>query len=148
MKIDDALKGVKLLFLDTSPVVYFIEENPAYQPLVDNIFKRVDNGLLAAVASAVTLAECLVVPYRLGQSQVHRAFVNLLVHGQNMTFVPVDSVVAARGAELRASYNLALTDAFQVAAALVAGADAFLTNDLAFKRVQEIPILVLDDLEL
>jgi hypothetical protein len=35
----------------------------------------------------------------------------------------------------------------KVAAALAAGCNAFLTNDLGLKRVTELPILVLDELE-
>jgi hypothetical protein len=30
MKIEQALKGVKRLFLDTAPVVYFVEQNPEF----------------------------------------------------------------------------------------------------------------------
>jgi predicted nucleic acid-binding protein len=54
---------------------------------------------------------------------------------------------ANSAAELRARFNLSLTDAYQIAAALGAGCDAFLTNDAGLKRVREITILVLDDLE-
>jgi predicted nucleic acid-binding protein len=49
---------------------------------------------------------------------------------------------------LRATYNLKTPDALQVAAALHAGCDIFLTNDFGIKRVKEIHVLVLDDLEL
>lgn len=40
MKLDEALKGVSRLAFDTSPVIYFVEANPAYDKLVSNIFKR------------------------------------------------------------------------------------------------------------
>lgn len=39
-------------------------------------------------------------------------------------------------------------DALQIAAAVESGCEAFLTNDLTIKRVQEISVLVLDELEL
>jgi predicted nucleic acid-binding protein len=39
-------------------------------------------------------------------------------------------------------------DALHVATAIDAGCDAFLTNDTGIKRVHEIAVLVLDDLEL
>jgi predicted nucleic acid-binding protein len=41
-----------------------------------------------------------------------------------------------------------IADSLQIAAALSASCDAFLTNDLTLKKVSEIPILVLDDLEI
>lgn len=40
MNIQDALVGVRRLFLDTAPVIYHIEGNPAYQPLTDIIFSK------------------------------------------------------------------------------------------------------------
>ncbi|HXG11503.1 MAG TPA: PIN domain-containing protein [Gemmataceae bacterium] len=144
----DALRGVTRLFLDTAPIVYFVERHPQYTPVVDEIFNRIDVGTLPAVTSPVTLSECLVVPFRLGQAKVQQDFIDLVVTGQGITFVSVDDGIARRAAELRARYNLLLTDAFQVATALVVGCDALLTNDLALQRVREIPILIVDQLEL
>jgi predicted nucleic acid-binding protein len=43
---------------------------------------------------------------------------------------------------------LTLTDALQVAAALNAGCGTFLTNDVTLKRVTELRVLLLDELEL
>ena len=56
--------------------------------------------------------------------------------------------IADAAAELRARYNLRMPDALHVAAALSTSCDALLTNDARLKRVQELPILVLDELEL
>jgi predicted nucleic acid-binding protein len=148
LKIADALRTVTRLFLDTAPVIYYVERHPTYTARVDEIFDRIDAGNPRAVTSAVTLAECLVHPLRLGLTQVQQDYTDLIVAGANVTFMPLDDAIARRAAELRAHYNLALGDAFQVAAALAAGGDAFLTNDLGLKRVTELPILVLDELEL
>ena len=65
--------------------------------------------------------------------------------GVNTDFQGIDAVGDA-AAELRARYNVSLTDAFQVAAALAGLCDAFLTNDTALRRVTELVVLVLDDL--
>jgi len=62
--------------------------------------------------------------------------------------VPISAGVAESAADLRARYNLRTPDALHVATAIDAGCDAFLTNDTGIKRVQEIAVLVLDDLEL
>jgi predicted nucleic acid-binding protein len=147
VKVGTALQAVSRLFIDTAPVVYYIERNPIYAAVADDIFDRIDAGTLQGVTSPVTLAECLIVPIRLALTQIQHDFTDLLVHGANMVFVPLDAGIAGRTAELRAKYNLGLSDAFQVAAALAAGCQAFLTNDHGFKRVQELPILILADLE-
>jgi predicted nucleic acid-binding protein len=65
-----------------------------------------------------------------------------------MQTIPVNETIAARAAYLRAKYRLRTPDALHAATAIVSGCDAFLTNDVTFRRVNEIPILILDDLEL
>jgi predicted nucleic acid-binding protein len=145
--VAEALQGVTRLFLDTGPVIYYVERNPAYTALVDDIFDRIDRGTLSAATSPVTLAECLVMPIRQGLSQAEQDFIDLIVSGVNVSFVALDDAIARRAAQLRAGYNLTLADAFQVGAALAAGCDALLTNDLLLKRVQELPVLVLDELQ-
>jgi predicted nucleic acid-binding protein len=148
MKIDDAFRAVTRVFLDTAPVIYYAERHPQYGLLTDPIFDRLDAGTLFGVTSPVTLLECLVMPCRLGQPQLQQDFTDLIVRGQGVTFVPLTEAIASRGAQLRAQYGLTLPDAFQVAAALAAGCDAFLTNDIDLKRVRELPILVLGELQL
>jgi hypothetical protein len=61
MKVEEALRGVKRLFLDPAPVVYFVEQNPEFITRVEPIFARLDLDIIGVV-SAVTLAECLVFP--------------------------------------------------------------------------------------
>ena len=147
MKVADALRAVTRLFLDTAPVIYFVERNPAYAARVDEVFDRIDAGTLTAVTSPITLAECLIVPVRQGLAQIQQDFTDLIVSGANVTFVNSDASISRHAAELRVRYNLTLTDAFQIATSLVAGCHAFLTNDLTLKRVQDIPVLVVDELE-
>ena len=60
MTLADALRGVSLLFLNTAPVIYQVEQNPAYSALAGAVFQEIDTGRVGAVTSPVTLAECLV----------------------------------------------------------------------------------------
>ena len=71
----------------------------------------------------------------------------MLLNTQSILTIPMNSIVAERAAELRAKYGLKTPDALHVATALETGSQAFLTNDLALKRVTEIQVLVLDELE-
>jgi predicted nucleic acid-binding protein len=82
VKITDASDSLTRIFIDTAPIIYHVENNPRYAPLVGFI------------------------------------------------------------------YNLTLPDALQVAAALQAQCDGFLTNDSALGRVTELRVLLLNDLEL
>ena len=148
MKLSEAFSGLSLLFLDTAPVIYQVEKNPTYFDLVAAIFDEVDAGQLQAVTSPITLAECLVFPYRLGAVARVQEFVNLIVSGRNTRFVTIDESVGQNASELRARYNLGLPDALQIACAIEAGCDGFLTNDLNLRRVTELRVLALDDLTL
>ena len=146
MKLQDALVGVKSLFLDTAPIIYHVEGNSTYQALTDIVFQYIQNGALEAVTSSVTLAECLVYPYRHGDMALAQKFRRAITAGTHTRYVGVDAS-AEQAAELRARYNLTLTDAFQVAAALTTSCDVFLTNDATLKRVSELTVLMLDELE-
>lgn len=148
MTIEENFEGVTRLFLDSAPVIYYVERNSRYFAIVDVIFELIFDGSLMAVTSPVTLAECLVPPYRLGQTELQQEFINVIVGGDNIMFEPiVDEDIAIQAAQIRARYNLQLPDAFQVAIAMAAECEALLTNDATFRRVTELRVLVLDDLE-
>jgi predicted nucleic acid-binding protein len=147
MKIADALLGVNKLFLDTAPVIYYVEQHPNYVSVVAEIFDRIDRGDVRAVLSPVTLAECLVVPYRSGSVLLQQEFLDVLAHGDNTDLVLIDHAIGRDAAELRARYNLGLLDALQVACALNTGCEALLTNDTRLRRVIELRIVVVEDLE-
>ena len=147
MKLSAQIGKTKRLFLDTAPVIYYIEGDTNYLAHADLVFNALDSLELSAVTSPITLAECLIVPLRNADENVRKAFLDLILGSQNIHFHPSDKAVALKAAELRAKYNLTLTDAFQIATAIVAECDSFLTNDIALKRVKELHIVVLDDFE-
>lgn len=146
MSLGHWLRTVKRLFLDTAPVIYYVEEHPQYIALVDKVFERVDKGLIKAVTSAVTLAECLVIPYRASNVSLQQAFLDTLTRSRHTSFAVIDRQTGERAAQLRARYNLRLADAFQFAVALNSGCDTFLTNDNDLKRVTELKVVVLKEL--
>jgi predicted nucleic acid-binding protein len=147
VSIAEHLQGVSKLFLDTAPIIYFVERNPQYLPYVRVVFEHIRDSLLTAVTSPVTLAECLVRPYRLGQTELQQEFIDLMTGIEGIEFVRIDQTLALQAAQIRARYNLQLPDAFQIAVALAAGCEAFLTNDVIFRRVTELQVLVLDDFD-
>lgn len=145
MTLPRALGNSRQLFVDTAPIIYFVEKHPLYFAIVSPLFERVDNDQLLPVVSPITLAECLVYPYRMGHAEAVNMFRELLTH--RMRFVSIGEAAASQAAELRARYNLSLPDALQCAVALTTGCDAFLTNDVALKRVAELNVIILDELD-
>jgi predicted nucleic acid-binding protein len=145
MKIEESLKGVKRLFLDTAPVVYFVEQNPEFIARVEPIFARLDLDIIGVV-SAITLAECLVFPIKRGLTDLEQAFEDV-VNSDRVEFIATDRDIAKLTAIIRAKYNFQLPDSIQIATAIVSGCDAFLTNDVALKKVTEIRSIVVNKLE-
>ncbi len=148
MKLDDALQGVSRLAFDTAPIIYFVEANPAYDKLVSNIFNRVAAGELEGWTSVISLSEVLVQPFVSGRNDLHEAYRELLLKSSNFHTLPISATVAENAALMRATYGLRLPDAIQIAFALEVGCQAIVCNDHAMRRVSELRVLILDDLEL
>lgn len=147
IKLLDALQGVSRLGLDTAPLIYFVEQNPAYLPVVRQVFQQVDNGSIAGFTGMISLAEVLVLPKELNNVPLETAYRTVLFNSRNFTVVPIDAEIADRAADLRSRYKLKLPDALQSAAALETNCEAFLTNDIGLRSVTDLRVLVLDDLE-
>lgn len=145
-KLVERLKNVKSIFLDTAPVIYYVEKNNEYWRLVEFLFNRIDDGLLTAVTSPITLAECLVHPYHLGLTRLQKDFFELIVNGGNTLFTPIDQTISQKAAQLRAGHHLTLSDAFQISSALATGCDAFLTNDIGIKGISDLNVIVLSEM--
>ncbi len=147
MRVDEALAEISRLFLDTAPVVYFVEENPEFFPAVSLIFGQIEDGTLVGITAPITLAECLVIPYRDGDVARQQAFVELLTNTENIEFAEIGQQTGQVAAGLRARYNLQLLDSLQIAMAVKAGCEAFLTNDRQLQRVTELRIVLVNELE-
>ncbi|MFH1085193.1 MAG: type II toxin-antitoxin system VapC family toxin [Chloroflexota bacterium] len=141
-------EDIQKVFLDTAPLIYFVERDLRYWDTVSAIFQRIDGGRWTAVTSPVTLAECLVLPYRQNRLALLEQFIERVVYGENTLFVPFTENVARQAAEFRARYDLTLTDSFQLATCLISGCDAFLTNDRELRRVTEVNVLILSEMRM
>lgn len=140
------LAKAKVIGLDTSIFIYFLEDNARYGPLAQITINGIEKGKWQGLTSTITLMEITVRPWQLGQETAAREYEAILVHFPNLSIVDIDRNVARAAAQLRAKYNVAPPDALQVAASLSYGAKAFLTNDKRLSRLQElIDVLVLDD---
>jgi hypothetical protein len=77
MNLFEILPSIRRLFIDTAPVIYFVEQNSQYLAVVRPVFEAISDSTIAAIVSPVTLAECLVRPYELQQTQYPTIFINL-----------------------------------------------------------------------
>lgn len=148
VRIDDALHGVATLGFDTPPIIYFIERHPVFGPITLDVFQRVASGAIEGCTSVITLTETLSFPMRMRDSAQVSAYRALLLRTPHFLAMRATNEIAERAADLRARYNLRTPDAIQIATALEAGCEAFLTNDLALRRVAELRVLTLSTLAL
>lgn len=148
IKLDVAMQGVTRLGFDTAPIIYFVEANLQYDALVTSVFQRVDNGDFSGIITSVSLLEVLIVPIRQGNVHLQQEYRDLLLNSSNFQTKDVTPEIAEQAAKLRARYRLKTPDALQIGCALESGCQAFLCNDLDLKRVTELRVLLLDELEL
>jgi predicted nucleic acid-binding protein len=147
MKISDAIKNIRRIYIESAPLIYYIEENPTYVSRIDTIIEAIENTPIDAVSSVIALTEVLIHPLKLGKTKIEQEYRDILINSGQFRLLPVTMSIADSAAGLRARYNLRTPDALHIATAIDDGCDAFLTNDNGLKRVTEITILILDDLE-
>ena len=142
--VDDLLG--KTVSVDTSPLIFFIEEHPTFGPVLDPFFEAVSRGEIQIVTSAVALLEVLVHPLRLNDEPLAQRYNDILLSSPNISTISVTPLTAQVAAELRAASNLKAPDAIHLATAITQHADAFLTNDRDFGSIVKVPILKVRDL--
>ena len=105
------LAKAKVIGLDTSIFIYFLEDNAQYGPLAQVTINGIEKGKWQGVTSTITLMEITVRPWQLGRESAAREYEAVLVHFPNLSIVDVNRNVARAAAQLRAKYNVAPPDA-------------------------------------
>jgi len=136
----------KTVFLDTAPLIYYIEENRNYSPILNKLFLANSKGDFLFQTSVITLLEVLVHPMRENEQQLVEEYQNILCNSPSIDIIDLTIDIAIKAASLRAKYGLKTPDSIQVATALNASSQFFLTNDIRLKAVSEIEILILDEI--
>jgi predicted nucleic acid-binding protein len=147
MKIEDALKGAGTVFIDTAPIIYYIEAHPEFGPSTKKVFDLIQKERIKALTSVITLSEVLPRPVQTGNDALIQKFIEFLTGGKNMGLLEISTAIAEQAGRLRGRYpRLKMMDAIQIAAAMSNGASVFITNDDKLKSIKEIRFLVLKDL--
>ena len=134
----------KRIFLDTSPVVYYLENNVLYYPKMKKFWKMYEDS--DYVTSAVTVTEYLTYPYQQNNMKLINAFY-AFVDGMDIEIRSIDKAVAEKAAQIRAEYKFFKTmDSLQLATACLSKCDLFLTNDKQLKQFKEIKCLTVEEL--
>lgn len=141
-----ALAGHRLIALDTSVWIYHFEGSTAYGQAADSVLEAIAHGRIGAVASELVLLELLVAPLKKKAQDVADEIELTLLHFPHLQLTPVTRTVLVRAAEIRARYGMRTPDAIMLAAAIESGATLAVTNDSAWRKMDEIEVLLLRDL--
>ncbi len=141
----EALRGHRLVLLDSCIWIYHLERNPDYVDLTRMLLRQVATGDCRGISSELTLLEIQMAPIRQGQDEIAGEYEILLDNFPNLTLQPVDRNVLHRAVRLRARYKLKAPDAIILATGLELGASLAVTNDKQWKRVKGIDVVCLAD---
>ena len=133
------------IYLDASAVIYSVERNEPYLTLLAPAWRQAEAGQFIVVCSELVIAETLVRPIREGNAVLATAFRSVFA-APEVDIVPVTRQLWEDTARLRAETGLKTPDALHAATALSAGCAIFITNDTDFRRVEGLPVTILDDL--
>ncbi|MBW4694438.1 MAG: PIN domain-containing protein [Lyngbya sp. HA4199-MV5] len=134
-----------LVYIDTAPVIYSVEKFPDYFPLLEPLWIRLKVGTLKMISSELTLMEALVLPLKNRNSNLVQAYERLLLASE-IQAIPVTQAVLKEAAYLRASTSLRTPDAIHAATAMSEKCSVFLTNDIDFRKVPNLPVIVLSEI--
>ena len=135
------------IFLDTSPLIYFLDEASLYHNTVKKIFSSLFTGSNSFILSTITCMEYLVLPYRAGDQAAVQALWDF-VTACNIQIVSINQDVAIQAAKIRAEHTyFKAMDALQLSAAQYHNCQLFLTNDKQLKQFNKLDCIVVAEWE-
>lgn len=109
----------KKIFLDTAPIIYFLDEDINYAEKVEKIFSDILENEKQMVTSTITCTEYMTYPYRMGNEEKINAFLEFF-SDCDILLCPIDMEIAMKAAQIRAEYkDFKTMDSLQLAAACV-----------------------------
>jgi predicted nucleic acid-binding protein len=133
------------LFFDSAPIIYLVEKNPAFLERVKMFLYEAIEQDCMLLTSVLIISEVLVKPQKLNKIEVLDQFESTIKTLFEVR--PITWDIAKLSATLRSKYApLKAIDSFQIASAVNAKCDGFVTNDRRLKFIKEIPIILIRDL--
>ncbi|MBI5754084.1 PIN domain-containing protein [Candidatus Peregrinibacteria bacterium] len=138
-------KNCSCVSLDTSILIYLLQDDEKYSDIVDRIFQFFESKKINLSFSSILLAELLVYPFRNGQTDIAKDWLSYFKIEKNLEIVDLNPVIAVDAAYLRAKYNIKTPDSIHLATAMQKENAIFLTNDLDLKKIQEVKVICISN---
>ena len=133
------------IFLDTSPLIYFLDEDVNYASNVEKIHSNIFEKNNLIVTSVITSMEYLTIPFRMNNKEKVNAFFEF-IGDCDIPIYTIDMEISKKAAMIRGEYkNFKAMDCLQLATACIGGCDLFLTNDKQLQQFKEITCMTIDE---
>lgn len=138
------------IYLDTNLFIYAVENIAPFASQASALFDAADQGEIVLVASLLTLAETLVMPFRAQDDVLAATYRELFTWPPpGLHIAPLSAQILEHAAQLRATTaSLRLPDAIHLATARLEGCDLVVTNDRSLKTICKVNVVVLGDTEM
>jgi len=106
------------------------------------IIHAVDDRIIAAVTSEITIAEVLVKPIQLGDSAIIAAYQEMIASSSYFEVLPIRRDILVSAAQLRAQRSsIRLPDAIHMATAQVASCTCMVSDDQQLRAIDGIKLI-------
>lgn len=131
-----------MVFLDTNPVIYFVEQTPAWGAKAAARIASVRMSGEQLAISDLARMECIVGPLRTGDAAMLGDFQSFFT-APDVIVLSITGAVCDRAAQIRAQYGFKPLDSLHLAAAVENGCTRFITNDASLRGFPDILIELL-----
>lgn len=133
------------VYLDANGFIYSVERIEPYRTLLEPLWEHAHAGRFETVSSELTLLETLVKPLR-ERDAVLEGLLQSLLNAHEVRLIPATALLWEQAAHLRATANLKTPDSLHAVTARATRSTLFVTNDPGFRRVADLPLVILRDL--
>lgn len=135
------------VYLDADCFIYSVERIKPYCLLLEQMWQAAQAGRFEVISSELVLLETLVKPLQEGDTVLENLFRSLL-NAREVRLIPATASIWEQAARLRASIpRLKTPDALYAATAMTAGSALFLTNDPGFRRISDLSLILLSEVD-
>lgn len=141
----ELLEDARRVHIEARVLAYHLLAEPRYLELTRLLFNGLRSGAVTGQTSALSLYQLLVEPWRRGEGERAGELARHLSVVPGLDLLPVSPRVAAQAAQVRARLGGRLERAVQIATALEAGVDLYLTEGSELRRIAGMSVVNLED---
>jgi len=134
-----------LVYLDTNGFIYTVEQLEPYFSWLKPLWFATQNQGVTVISSELVILETLVKPIR-EENRVKEKQFREFLNTQEVWLIPTTREIWEQAAYWRAKYALHTPDAIRMATALSMSVAGFVTNDVALKKIKELPLWLIEEL--